>query len=64
VDDLSFLATRWQLFEVSLVGVPADGAALVRTMPLVANNPVIENVYARMACRQRMHDRMKGVYRG
>jgi phage head maturation protease len=31
-DDLTFTATRWQLFEVSLVGVPADGAALVNRL--------------------------------
>jgi phage head maturation protease len=29
---LTFTATRWQLFEVSLVGVPADGAALVNRL--------------------------------
>lgn len=31
-DDLTFTATRWQLFEVSLVGVPADGTAMVRSL--------------------------------
>jgi phage head maturation protease len=31
-DDLTFTATRWQLFEASLVGVPADSVAQVRSM--------------------------------
>lgn len=31
-DDLTFTATRWQLFEASLVGVPADGTATVRSL--------------------------------
>jgi hypothetical protein len=31
-DDLTFTATRWQLFEASLVGVPADGTAMVRSL--------------------------------
>jgi phage head maturation protease len=30
-DELTFTATRWQLFEASLVGVPADGTAMVRS---------------------------------
>jgi HK97 family phage prohead protease len=55
-DDLTFTATRWQLFEVSLVGVPADGAAQVRAMPI--HHPIIANILARMQCRQRMVERM------
>lgn len=31
-DDLTFTATRWQLFEASLVGVPADGASMIRSL--------------------------------
>lgn len=31
-EDLTFTATRWQLFEASLVGVPADGTAMVRSL--------------------------------
>jgi hypothetical protein len=51
-DDLIFTATRWQLFEASLVGVPADGAAMVRSMSIISGNE-IENIRARMACRAR-----------
>jgi HK97 family phage prohead protease len=56
-DDLTFTATRWQLFEASLVGVPADGAAMVRSMSIISGNE-IENIRARMACRARMVARM------
>lgn len=31
-DDYTFTATRWQLFEASLVGVPADGTAMIRSL--------------------------------
>lgn len=31
-DDLTFTATRWQLLEASLVGVPADGTAMIRSL--------------------------------
>jgi phage head maturation protease len=31
-DDLTFTATRWQLFEASLVGVPADAASMIRSL--------------------------------
>lgn len=51
-DDLTFTATRWQLFEASLVGVPADGTAMVRAM--WCGSEEIENIRARMAARQRM----------
>jgi hypothetical protein len=53
-ESLNFLATRWQLFEVSLVGVPADGEALVRGMPLGTEYLDLESVRARMRIRQRM----------
>jgi hypothetical protein len=51
-EDLSFLAKRWQLFEVSLVGVPADGAAQVRAMQRGFND--LESVRVRMRVRHRM----------
>jgi phage head maturation protease len=51
-DELTFTATRWQLFEASLVGVPADGTAMVRAMWLGSSE--IDNIRARMAARQRM----------
>jgi hypothetical protein len=41
-DDLTFTATRWQLFEASLVGVPADAASSIRS--LGANDPVIADI--------------------
>jgi phage head maturation protease len=53
-DELTFTATRWQLFEASLVGVPADGEALVRGMPLGTGHFDLESVRARMRIRQRM----------
>lgn len=31
-EELTFTATRWQLFEASLVGVPADGTAMIRSL--------------------------------
>ncbi len=51
-DELTFTATRWQLFEASLVGVPADGTAMVRAMWVGSEE--IENIRARMAARQRL----------
>jgi HK97 family phage prohead protease len=60
-DDLTFTATRWQLFEVSLVGVPADAVAQVRAMP--TRDPALADVVGRMRARQnivlrngRIHD--------
>jgi HK97 family phage prohead protease len=61
-DELTFTATRWQLFEASLVSVPADGTAMVRAMSI--SDPVIENIKARMRARQRMHERMKALCDG
>jgi HK97 family phage prohead protease len=53
-DELTFTATRWQLLEASLVGVPADGEALVRGMPLGMEYLDLESVRARMRIRHRM----------
>jgi hypothetical protein len=55
-DKLTFTATRWQLFEASLVGVPADGASMIRSMPTF--DPVVANIKARMMCGARMVERM------
>jgi hypothetical protein len=41
-DDLTFTATRWQLFEASLVGVPADGTAMIRSLGSGKDRPVPE----------------------
>jgi hypothetical protein len=54
-DDLTFTATRWQLFEASLVGVPADAVAGIRSL---VSCDELENIRARMACRARMVARM------
>jgi phage head maturation protease len=54
-DDLTFTAIRWQLFEASLVGVPADSASMVRSFG--GHNRVID-IKARMAPRARMVARM------
>jgi phage head maturation protease len=50
-DDLTFTATRWQLFEVSLVGVPADAVAAVR---LLGGYYDLASARMRMAVRARM----------
>lgn len=41
-EDLTFTATRWQLFEASLVGVPADGTAMIRSFGSGKDRPVPE----------------------
>ena len=62
-DDLTFTATRWALFEASLVGVPADTSASIRSLG-GGYDPVIADIKARMLCRvrantrQRMYERM------
>jgi phage head maturation protease len=54
-DNLTFTATRWQLFEASLVGVPADGAAHFRSMSRGSGDmKIIRDVRARMEARQAM----------
>jgi len=47
-DDLTFTATRWQLFEASLVGVPADGMSMIRSL---ADRNDLTSVRARMRAR-------------
>ncbi|WP_407174425.1 HK97 family phage prohead protease [Bradyrhizobium sp. STM 3562] len=47
-DDLTFTATRWQLFEASLVGVPADAASSIRSL---GDPDVLRSVRARMRAR-------------
>lgn len=41
-EDLTFTATRWQLFEASIVGVPADGTAMIRNLGSGRDRPVPE----------------------
>jgi len=50
-DDLTFTATRWQLFEASLVGVPADGASMIRSL---GGRNELADIKARMLARHRM----------
>lgn len=58
-DDLTFTATRWQLLECSLVGVPADGSAMIRSIN--GHGGSIEDMIFRMQCRQRMLERGQQV---
>jgi phage head maturation protease len=57
--DLTFTATRWELLEASLVLVPADGSASIRSLggsaDFVATRARMLS-RQRMAMRQRMHD--------
>jgi phage head maturation protease len=53
-DDLTFTATRWELLECSLVSVPADSAAMVRSLGGNADHRIIANVRARMMARHRI----------
>jgi phage head maturation protease len=64
--DLTFTAVRWQLLEVSLVGVPADADSAVRSFSAATGSLVdirermmIRN---RMATRQRMHERQSAHF--
>lgn len=52
-DDLTFEATRWELLEGSLVSVPADGVALIRSF---GNESAGAAALARMQERQRKID--------
>jgi phage head maturation protease len=67
-DNLTFTATRWQILEASLVGVPADAASAVRSFGRGATGDLVD-VRARMesrnriATRQRMHERQAAIGR-
>ena len=52
-DDLTFTATRWELLEASLVSVPADSLASVRSI----DTGPLADVRARMHARQAISDR-------
>jgi Caudovirus prohead serine protease len=56
-DNLTFLATRWALLECSLVSVPADSLASIRSLSADAPD-FIRDARARMMTRQRMVERM------
>src|SRR6185437_7275956 len=59
-DGLTFTATRWQLYEASLVGVPADSASAIRNVGGSANTVTDcrerMTIRERMQIRQAMHD--------
>jgi hypothetical protein len=59
--DLVYTATKWTLMEASLVCIPADGLASVRSLGGGANT--IADIVARMGARMRMYDRMQEVMR-
>ena len=60
-DNLTFTATRWQLLEVSAVGVPADASSAVRSFGGAATGDLVD-VRARMLARQRMHERQNAAF--
>jgi phage head maturation protease len=60
-DGLIFTATRWQLLEASLVGVPADAASAVRSFG-AGSTYDLADVRTRMLARQRMHERQSAHY--
>jgi phage head maturation protease len=50
-DNLTFTATRWELLECSLVSVPADATASIRS-----RNDSLAHIRQRMIPRQAMHE--------
>jgi phage head maturation protease len=60
-DNLTFTASRWKLLELSLVSVPADSAAEIRSYDreLPPSVAIIADVRARMLVRHRMHERQQ-----
>jgi hypothetical protein len=53
-DELTFVAERWQLYEASLVGIPADIASAIRKAGGGIDSYSVETVRARMQARSRM----------
>ena len=52
--DLEFTATRWMLFESSLVGVPADIASVIRSHGSDHDDVEVYDARVRMEVRERM----------
>jgi hypothetical protein len=67
-EEYTFTAKRWELLEVSLVSVPADPAAMIRSRSLDASSPIGAEVAAeilcRMRCRSRIAKRHAHIWRG
>ena len=59
-DNLTFTATRWTLAECSLVGVPADALAMIRSLDGHSDDATaVEDARVRMMCRERMNMRQR-----
>jgi phage head maturation protease len=58
-DDFVFTATQWCLHECSLVGIPADAMATVRSLNHNGDAAEIASIRARMMARQRMAIRQR-----
>jgi HK97 family phage prohead protease len=59
--ELRFIAKRWSLHEVSLVAVPADATAQIRSMPdsgsyAAAKSEMAQSIHSMVATRQRLID--------
>jgi HK97 family phage prohead protease len=57
-DDLVYEAVRWTLLECSLVSVPADADAAIRSLGNRHFDSISE-IRTRMQCRQRMYERQQ-----
>jgi phage head maturation protease len=56
-DDLTFTAKRWELYEASLTGIPADKASAIRSQSNTGTTA--RDAKARMMARERMHQRQR-----
>ena len=52
-DELTYTATRWMLHEVSLVSVPADATASIRSLSGNRASRVVQNMRIKVQMRQR-----------
>lgn len=55
-DDLTFTATLWELHEASLVSVPADSAAMVRSIAVSNDRELVRAIRGRMLTRQTLSE--------
>jgi hypothetical protein len=56
---LTFTATKWELLECSLVSIPADAGAAIRSLRADAGQQFVADARARMSARQRMFERQR-----